>query len=124
VEEETDGFEGDIKPVGEEDEPPDPQRNMDSAEGHNRDNKQPMEDDQEQPPHPLKGRRGGIMRSGRRIKITKRAPESNLQRGQQWVAWIASTIGQTKLLEEDEIYELFAHCEYDVQDQASDPISI
>jgi hypothetical protein len=120
---ETDGFEGDIESMGEEDEPPDTQHNINSGEGRITKDAQPSENDQAQPPHPLEGTRRGTTRSGRSIKITQRACESNLQRGQEWLAWIASETSQPELLDKDEIYELFSHREYDVQDRASDPIS-
>jgi hypothetical protein len=55
--------------------------------------------------------------------VTERARESNLQRGKQWVAWIAGLGNQPALPEEDEIYEIFAHREYNIQDRASDPIA-
>jgi hypothetical protein len=39
------------------------------------------------------------------------------------VAWIAGLANRPELPEEDEIYEIFAHREYDIQDQASDPMA-
>jgi hypothetical protein len=50
-----------------------------------------------QGPHPIVGEGGGITRSGRRIKVTERARESQYQRGKKWVAWIASALSGPEL---------------------------
>jgi hypothetical protein len=81
------------------------------------------EDQPQNEKHPLEGSGGGTTRSGRRIKITQRARESHYQRGRDWVTWLARITRQNELPREDEIYEIFAHREYDIQDQASDPIA-
>jgi hypothetical protein len=70
------------------------------------------------------GRYGATTRSGRRVRIPARLQESGEQaRGRKWVAWIADASQPPKLLPEDEIYEVMANQEYDIQDQASNPIS-
>ena len=76
-------------------------------------------------PHPLEGINDGRTRSGRKIRPTQRARESQFQRGKKWVSWLANVSqAQNELAKEDAgIYEVFAHREYDVQDRASDPIA-
>jgi hypothetical protein len=70
-------------------------------------------------------RYGATTRSGRRVRIPARLRESRDQaaRRRKWVAWIVNALQPPKLLPEDEIYEVLANQEYDVQDGASDPIS-
>jgi hypothetical protein len=69
-------------------------------------------------------RYGATTRSGRRVRIPARLRESRDQaRGRKWVAWIANALQPPKLSPEDEIYEVLANQEYNVQDRASDPIS-
>jgi hypothetical protein len=69
-------------------------------------------------------RYGATTRSGRRVRIPARLRESRDQaRERKWVAWIANALPPPKLSPEDEIYEVLANQEYDVQDRASDPIS-
>jgi hypothetical protein len=107
----SDGFEGEIVSLGEEDEPPD---NPDSATittedaadnrgGKNEQANKREHQPQMQQPHPIEGTRGGTTRSGRRIKVTACAREGNLQRGKQWVAWIAGLADQPEVPEEDKI---------------------
>jgi hypothetical protein len=104
--------------LGEEDEPPD--------------NAPVVDEQRELPhevhtpagvPHPIEGTQGGTTRSGRKIKVMERARESQYQRTKKWVAWIAHALQAPELSQEDEIYEIFANQEYDIQDRASDPIS-
>jgi hypothetical protein len=127
----SDGFEGDVESIGEEDEPPGDPDSISTTEedlATNRSSGNGQTSEMEHQPqlqqsHPLEETRGRTARSGRRIKVTERARESNLQRGKQWVAWIAGLVNQPALPEEDEIYEIFAHQEYNIQDRASDPIA-
>jgi hypothetical protein len=136
---EEDGMEADDEgsSVGQEDEPPDDERN--ETGGHSGDWNETSDhgvvdgtvgrastegdDVTVQPPHPIVGHRGGTTRSGRRIKVTEKARESYTQRGKKWVAWMANALSGPELSPEDEIYEIFAHREYDIQDRASDPIA-
>jgi hypothetical protein len=74
-------------------------------------------------PHPIVGERGGTTRSGRQIKDTQRSQESQFQRGKKWVSWLVLCLLSTQLSPQDEIYELFAHCEYDIQDRAARPFA-
>jgi hypothetical protein len=64
-----------------------------------------------------------MTQSGRHIKVTQRARESQYQRGKKWVSWMLLCLLSTQLLPQDKIYKLFAHREYDVQDRATDPIA-
>jgi hypothetical protein len=57
--------------------------------------------------HPLEGAGRGYTRSGRKIKVSKKARESQYQRGKKWVAWIATALSGPELSPEDEIYEVF-----------------
>jgi hypothetical protein len=68
--------------------------------------------------HPL----GTTTRSGRRVRVTQRARESYEQQSKKWVSWFNDMKSETPA-SEDDIYEIFAHREYDVQDRASDPIA-
>jgi hypothetical protein len=62
-------------------------------------------------------------RLGRRVKVTQQARESYAQRSKKWVSWFNDMRKETSEMDKDEIYEIFAHREYDVQDRASDPIA-
>jgi hypothetical protein len=62
-------------------------------------------------------------RSGRTVKMTERARESYAQKGVRFISWAARVLHRTKLPPEDEIYEVFADQEFDIQDKASDPIA-
>jgi hypothetical protein len=68
------------------------------------------------------GQFGATTRSGRRVRVPVRMRESIDQRDRRWVAWIANALQGPELLPEDEIYEVLANREYDIQDRASDPI--
>ena len=48
--------------------------------------------------------------------------ESNDQGSKKWVSWMANVL-QTPERPTEDIYEILAHREYDIQDRASDPIS-
>jgi hypothetical protein len=113
--------------VGEEDEPPDAAQDDEDASASGMPTGSVSQRDPDevtvQEAHPLEGEGGGLTRSGRRIKVTQRARESNYQRGKKWVAWIANALSGPELSEEDEKYEVFAQAEYDIQDRASDPIA-
>jgi hypothetical protein len=141
-----DSFSGDDEAsLGEEDEPPNnngdpsasitgvtapnivtaPDHGWDAVDTHPNDTEE--EEISIQPPHPLEGNRDGTTRSGRRIKITDCARENHHKRGKKWVAWLLNAIAtpEPAALDatEDEIYELFAHREYNIQDKASNPIA-
>jgi hypothetical protein len=62
-------------------------------------------------------------RSGRKTGLVNRMKESIQQEGKQWVSWLANALQPPELSPGDEIYEVFAATEYDIQDRASDPIS-
>jgi hypothetical protein len=55
--------------------------------------------------------------------MTERAKESYAQKGVCFISWAARILDRPKLPPEDEIYEVFASQDYDIQDKASDPIA-
>jgi hypothetical protein len=55
--------------------------------------------------------------------VPVRMRESIDLRNRRWVAWIAKELRGPELLPEDEIYEVLANWEYDIQDRASNPIA-
>jgi hypothetical protein len=118
------GFDGDDEEsqFGEEHEPPDTPADNAAPVVETVPDAGETEEISLQPPHPIAGR--GTTRSGRRIKITEPSRESHVQRGQKLVSWLASSLPAPQPPPtEDEIYEIFAHQEYDVQDRADDPIA-
>jgi hypothetical protein len=113
-------------PSDEEDAPPD---EGDEAMGAENDNQHQESQDNETGTSSTNAptasdRYGTTTRSGRRDGVPERMRESmNQQRGRKWVAWIANALQPPELSREDELYEVLANQECDIQDQASDPIS-
>ena len=110
-EDEADGVEDEPPPV------PVPEAPPEVHFGADQDNANPSI------PHPIEGTHGGTTRSGRRIKVTERARESQDQRGKKWVSWMADFLGRAEPPLDDDIYEIFAHQEYNMQDRATNPIA-
>jgi hypothetical protein len=72
------------------------------------------------PLHPLHGNTGSKTCSGSHIKVThKGAQESHEQQAKKCVLWFSNMCEEMKISRKDEIYKIFAHHNYEVQDQAS-----
>jgi hypothetical protein len=120
------------EPQGEPTEPPDEEEAYDGDDEpdphipddeETSDNQTGTADEGLQAAHPLQGANGATTRSGRRVKVTQRAKESLQQRSMKWVSWFTNVREESQSTGADDIYEIFAHREYDIQDRASDPIA-